>query len=104
MAKVILTYNLKPGETREAFEAWVRGTDYPAMRGLSRVAAFANHRVRGFLIGEGTPAMDYIEIFDIPDLDGFTSQDMPGAVVQAIMGDFMGKVDDPQFIVADEVV
>ncbi|MCW3837926.1 hypothetical protein ACFQ1E_18200 [Sphingomonas canadensis] len=104
MAKVILTYNLKPGVTADEFEAWVRSTDYPAMRGLTRVAAFANHRVRGFLIGEGKPAMDYIEIFDIADLDGFTSQDMPGPVVQDIMGQFMSKVDDAQFLIADEIV
>lgn len=104
MAKVILTYRLKPGVTQQSFEDWVRSTDYPTMRGLTRVASFANHRVRGLLIGEGDPGMDYIEIFDIPDLDGFTAEDMPGPVVQGIMGDFMGRVDDAKFIVLDEVV
>ncbi|RYD58083.1 MAG: REDY-like protein HapK [Sphingomonadales bacterium] len=104
MAKIILTYRLKPGVTPEAFEDWVRTTDYPAMRGLSRVASFANHRVTGLLMGEGEPGMDYIEIFDVPDLEGFVAQDMPGGVVQGIMGAFMGQVDDPKFILADEVV
>lgn len=103
MAKVILTYRLKPGVTQQSFEDWVRATDYPTMRGLTRVASFANHRVRGLLIGEGDPGMDYVEIFDIPDLDGFTAEDMPGPVVQGIMGDFMGRVDDVKFIVLDEV-
>ena len=28
------------------------------------------------------------------DLDGFVGQDMPGGVVQAIMGEFMGLVDE----------
>jgi len=41
---------------------------------------------------------------NIPDLDGFVSEDMPGGVIQEIMGDFMGRVDDPVFIVADEIV
>lgn len=104
MAKIILTYRLKSGVTPEDFESWVRSTDYPAMRGLSRVSSFANHRVTGLLMGEGEPGMDYIEIFDVPDLDGFVTQDMPGGVVQAIMGEFMSKVDDPKFILADEVV
>jgi hypothetical protein len=104
MAKVILTYRLKPGVSQDEYEAWVRATDYPTMRGIARVAAFSNHRVRGLLMGEGDPGMDYIEIFDIPDLDGFVSQDMPGGVIQGIMGDFMGRVDDPVFIVADEIV
>lgn len=103
MAKVILQYRLKPGVTKDAFEDWVRTTDYPTMRGLSRVAGFTTQRVRGLLIGEGDPGMDYIEIFDIPDLDGFVAEDMPGGIVQGIMGEFMGKVDDPKFIIADEV-
>lgn len=104
MAKVILHYRLKPGTTNDDFEAWVRSTDYPTMRGISRVASFSNHRVRGLLMGEGDPGMDYIEIFDIPDLDGFTAQDMPGEVIQGIMGDFAARVENPVFIVADEVV
>lgn len=104
MAKIILTYKLKPGTTKEDFENWVRTTDYPTMRGLKRVASFTNNRVRGLLMGEGEAGMDYIEVFDVPDLDGFTGEDMPGAVVQGIMGDFMGRVDDVKFIVADEVV
>ncbi|MDF7774450.1 hypothetical protein P1X14_04260 [Sphingomonas sp. AOB5] len=104
MAKVILQYRLVPGVTKDEFEAWVRTTDYPTMRGISRVASFANHRVRGLLIGEGEPEMDYIEIFDIPDFEGFTSEDMPGAVIQGIMGDFASRVENPVFLIADEIV
>jgi hypothetical protein len=103
MAKVILQYRLKPGVTKDDFETWVRTTDYPTMRGISRVAAFSTYRVRGLLLGEGDAGMDYIEVFDIPDLDGFTDEDMPGAVVQGIMGEFMGFAEDPKFIIADEV-
>jgi hypothetical protein len=104
MAKIVLTYRLKPGVAPEAFEEWVRTTDYPTMRGLTRVASFTNNRVTGLLLGEGDPGMDYIEVFDVPDLDGFVAQDMPGGVIQGIMGEFMGKVDDPKFILAEEVV
>lgn len=104
MAKVLLHYRLKPGVTHEDYQAWVRATDYPIMRGIARVAHFANHRVRGLLMGEGEPGMDYVEIFDIPDLDGFVGEDMPGPVIQGIMGDFASRVDDPVFIVLDEIV
>ena len=38
MATVFLTYKLKPETAREDYEAWIRATDYPAMRGLRRVA------------------------------------------------------------------
>lgn len=103
MAKLILTYTLKPGVSREQFEHWTRTVDYPSMRGLARVKSFVNHRTTGLLIGDGRPAADYVEVFDIPDLDGFVRNDLPGPVVQKVMGEFMGFVDNPQFMVAEEV-
>jgi hypothetical protein len=103
MATVFLTYKLKPGTAPEDYEAWIRSTYYPAMRGISRVSSFVTHRVTGLLMGEGTPSVDYIEVFDIPDLAGFVGEDMPGAVIQGIMGEFMGFVDNPEFIVAEPV-
>jgi hypothetical protein len=103
MATVFLTYKLKPETAQEDYEAWIRATDYPTMRGLRRVASFVTYRTTGLLLGEGQPSADYIEVFDIPDLAGFTAEDMPGGVVQAIMGQFMGFVDNPEFIVAEAV-
>jgi hypothetical protein len=103
MATLFLTYKLKPGTAPEDFENWIRNTDYPAMRGLSRVSSYVNHRAERLLMGEGAPSMDYIEVFDIPDLDGFVAEDMPGATVQGVMGQFMGFADAPQFIVVSEV-
>lgn len=103
MANVMLLYKLKPGVTRADFEAWVRTTDYPAMRGLKRVASFVNHRAERLLLGEGAPSVDYVEVFDIPDLDGFVAEDMPGGVVQQVMGQFMGFADTPEFLVVKPV-
>lgn len=104
MANVMITYRLKPGVTRDAFEAWVRDYDYPGIRGIRRVAAFTNHRVERLLIGEGAPSMDYVEVFDIPDLDGFVAEDLGGDHLQAVMGEFMARVDDPQFLVVSPIV
>ncbi len=104
MANVMITYKLKAGMTREAFEAWVRDYDYPNIRGIRRVASFTNHRVERLLIGEGAPSVDYVEVFDIPDLDGFTAEDLGGPVIQAVMGEFMTWADNPQFLVVSPIV
>ncbi|HYE45976.1 MAG TPA: hypothetical protein VEA44_09425 [Caulobacter sp.] len=104
MATVFLTYKLKPGVAREDYENWIRTKDYPTIRGIRRVAAMVNHRTVGLLLGEGAPSVDYIEVFDIPDLEGFVAEDMPGGVIQGIMGEFMGYVEDPEFIIAEAVV
>ena len=41
------------------------------MRGLKRVISFVNHRVIRPLIGENPPSVDYIEVIEISDMEGF---------------------------------
>ncbi|MEM1088255.1 MAG: REDY-like protein HapK [Pseudomonadota bacterium] len=100
---LILIYSLKEGVTPQDFEDWVVSTDYPKMRGLSRVADFRTYRAERLLMGEGKPSVQYIEAFSIPDLDGFIAEDMGGETVQSVMGTFMGFADAPEFIVVTEV-
>ncbi|AFY74124.1 REDY-like protein HapK [Synechococcus sp. PCC 7502] len=104
MSKIILTYKLKAEVNREQFETWQREFDYPSMRGLKRVSSFVNHRVIRPLIGEKAPSVDYIEVFEISDLEGFIQEDMGGDVVQSVMGQFMGYVENPEFLIVEEVV
>ena len=103
MSAIILTYRLKEGVSPADFEAWVKETDQPAMRGLERVKAFDTFRITGPLMGEGVPSVHYVELFHVPDLPGFLGEDMGGAVVQEIMGQFMGFADAPEFMVAEKL-
>lgn len=103
MGAIILKYRLKPGVTPADFEHWVRTVDQPAMRGLARVRAFDTYRVTGLLMGEGTPSADYIEVFDISDVAGFTSEDLGSAAVQSVMAQFSGFADTPEFLLAEKV-
>ena len=103
MAQLFIKYRLADGVTREQFEQWVKDTDQPTMRGIRRIESFETYRVTGRLIGEGEPSVSYVELFDIPDMDGFTSEDMAGETVQGIMGEFMQMVQDPEFLIAEKV-
>ena len=104
MSKLFITYKLKPGITHEQFETWVRTIDYPAMRGMARISSFVTHRAVRHLLDQAAPSMAYIEEFHIPDLEGFMREDFPSAGVQKILGEFMGFVDSPEFIVTEDVV
>jgi REDY-like protein HapK len=103
MTNLILRYRLKAGVTPADFEQWVRTVDQPRMRGLARVARFNTYRITGNLMGADKPGCDYIEVFEITDFAGFTGEDLGGAVVQSVMGDFMGFVDAPEFMIAQAV-
>ena len=103
MANLMLIYKLKAGVTREAYEAFTRNVDYPNMRGLKRVKSFVTHRVVTRLM-QGQPSVDYVEVFEIEDFDGFAKEDMSSATVQKVMGEFMQYVDDPQFLFVEPVI
>lgn len=103
MFAVIIRYNLKPGVTPADFENWVRTVDQPALRGMARVEAFDTFRIERLLLGEGRPTMQYLELFHIPDLDGFMAQDLPGAVLQPVLAQFDGFVESPEFLVAEKL-
>lgn len=103
MAYLMLRYNLKSGVSPADFEAWVRDTDQPTMRALSRVKNFDSWKTTGLLMGDGAPSQSYFELFEIDDLAGFTSEDMAGETVQTIMGQFMGFADNPEFVIAEKL-
>lgn len=100
---LIILYSLKAGVTPADFEAWVKSTDHPTMRGLARVADFRTMRAEKLLMGDGKPTVQYIETFSVSDMDGFVAEDMPGETVQGVMGQFMGFAEAPQFIVVSEI-
>ena len=103
MTQIILLYNLQSGVSRAEFHDWIRDIDYPKMRGLASVDSFRTFETKSLLMGEGAPTYEYVEVFDINNMEAFTGTDMPGDVVQSVMGQFMGFADAPQFIIAEEV-
>jgi REDY-like protein HapK len=104
MTTLFVQYKLKPGVTHADFETWIKTVDYPNMRGIARVKSFSTYRTDKLLFSDAKPSVDYVEVFDITDMDAFMSQDMPGSVVQMVLGEFMSKVDNPELIIANEVM
>lgn len=103
MSAVIISYKLKPGVTPADFEHWVKTVDQPTLRGMARVKAFDTFRVERLLMGEGEPSAHYVELFHIPDLAGFMAEDMAGETMQAIMAQFTGFAEAPEFLVAEKL-
>ena len=103
MSAVIISYKLKPGVSPADFEHWVKTVDQPTLRGFARVKAFDTFRIERLLMGEGTPSVQYVELFHIPDLDGFMTEEMAGEAMQSVMAQFTGFADAPEFMVAEKL-
>ena len=102
MQTVIVLFNLKPGVSREAYEAWARESDLPVVNALPSVDAFEVLKASGLLIGEGKSPYEYVEIIRVPDMQAFAS-DLANPTVQAGAAQFQAYADNPLFILTSAI-
>jgi hypothetical protein len=50
------------------------------------------------------PSVDYAELFDIPDIAGFVSQDIPSPALRKDMEEFRGFAQSPEYLLASPVI
>jgi hypothetical protein len=65
--RLLFLYQLKPGVDPEAFEAWLRSVDAPAVRRRPTVLRYETIRVEGTLAGG--PAPSYVDILEVTSVD-----------------------------------
>lgn len=100
--RIVVLFNLKESASREAYEAWARGTDIPGVNALGSVDRFSVHRATG-LFGSGAPApYDYIEVIDIHGMDAFVA-DVSDPEFQKVAAAFGEFADSPLFILTEDL-
>jgi hypothetical protein len=104
MTNVIILYRLKPGVDPNDFEQWLRDTDFPALRQLKNIATFVTFKVLRRAMDPREPSLQYVEIFDVPNLAKFLEEDLASSAAQAMMGEFRTFVQDPEYLIAEPVV
>jgi len=103
MAHILILYRLKDGVTREDFEHWLRASSGPTLRGIKRLSDFSIYRAEKRLMDSGAPSVDYIELFDIPDIAGFVAEDIPGEALRKDMEEFRGFAQSPEYLLVTQV-
>jgi hypothetical protein len=100
-ARIIVLFNLKPGQSAADYEAWAKAKDLPTVNGLGSIAGFEVFRSAGLLMGEGKPPYDYIEIIDVADMDKFGAE-VSTPTMEAIAAEF-GAFADAVFIMTEKL-
>ncbi len=90
--RIIALFNLKPGVTREAYEAWARDIDMPAVRSLASISGFEVFRGTGRLGSDAPSPYDYIEIIDVVDMEAF-GIDASTSLMQQIAAAFQSMAE-----------
>jgi hypothetical protein len=103
MAHIFVLYRLKAGVSREDFESWLKGSNSTALRSIKRLKEFTVFRVEKRVMAEEQASVEYIDLFEIPDISGFINEDLPGDISRKDMEEFGGFADKPEYLLATAV-
>jgi len=103
MAHIFILYNLKAGVSREDFESWLNTNNSTALRSIKRLEKFAVFRVEKRVMTQEQASVDYIDLFEIPDISGFINEDLSGDIARKNMEEFGGFADKPEYLLASAV-
>jgi hypothetical protein len=103
MAHILVLYRLKAGVSREDFESWLKTNNSTALRSIKRLNEFTVFRVEKRVMAQEQASVDYIDLFEIPDMPGFLSEDLRGEVSLKNMEEFGGFADRPEYLLATAV-
>ncbi len=73
MRMMVVLVDLKEGVSPEDYERWVLEVYLPAVRELSSVGEWRNHRVTGLLSSDVPPPFRYVVILEVIDPEGLAS-------------------------------
>jgi hypothetical protein len=103
MAHIFVLYRLKAGVSREDFESWLKTSNSTALRSIKRLKEFTVFRVEKRVMAQEQASVDYIDLFEIPDISGFINEDLRGDISRKDMKEFGGFADKPEYLLATAV-
>ena len=71
MTTVYWLVRLRPGVTPEAYQAFVRSVDYPAVARIASIRSYRSTRVTGTLPAEHRVPFDFIDVVEVDDLQAY---------------------------------
>lgn len=99
---IVVLFNLKPGTSREDYEAWARSTDIPNVRALGSVRDFAVLRTTGLLGSDAAAPYEYVELLDVADMEALGG-DIGSETMQRVAAEFQQFADNPAFMLTEPV-
>jgi hypothetical protein len=99
---MVVLFNLKPGASKDAYEAWARSTDIPTVRALKSNAGFDVFKTLSVRGSDKAPPYQYVELIEIADMDQFGA-DVATDTMRKVAGEFREFADGPMFIVAEKI-
>jgi hypothetical protein len=103
MTHIFILYKLKAAVSREDFESWLKTSNSIALRSIKRLKEFTVYRVEKRVMAQEQASVDYIDLYEIPDIAGFINEDLPGDILRKDMEEFGGFADEPEYLLSSPV-
>jgi len=101
MPSLVVLFNLKDKESKEAYENWAKTTDVPTVKGLVSINDFRVYRLQEMMGSGGTPPYHYCEVIDINDMTKL-GEELSTETMQRVAAEFQEFADSPMFIVSEQ--
>jgi hypothetical protein len=99
--KCFVTFRLKPGVTREAYEEWFRRENVPAVRKMTSIRGYRAWHVAAAMDGE--PSFEFLEEMELDDRELFERELEEIPEMAAMLEGWYGRVADQLVVYAEEV-
>jgi len=99
MTTLIVLFNLRNPEQREAYEQWAREVDLPTAGSLPSVEKFEVLRSVGVL-GGGQAPYEYIEVLRVRNMEQLGA-DVSTPTMQEVSQRFQAFADNPVFMITE---
>ncbi len=102
MAALVVLFNLKDEQARDAYEHWAKHTDVATVKKLDSVDDFKVYRLNEIMGSGDASPYQYCEVIDINDMAKL-GEEIATATMQKVAGEFQAIADNPIFIVSDQI-
>lgn len=101
MPALVVLFNIKNQDAREAYEKWAQTTDVPTVKGLTSINDFKVYRLNEIMGSGDKPPYQYCEVIDINDMVKL-GQELATETMERVAGEFQEFADNPLFIVSEQ--
>ncbi|MEM9685416.1 MAG: REDY-like protein HapK [Bacteroidota bacterium] len=102
MAALIVLFNLKDSNAKEAYEKWAQTTDVPTVKQLTSVDDFKVYQLQHLMGDEAPPHYQYCEIIEVNDMAKL-GEEIATETMQRVAGEFQQFADNPIFMVSTQI-
>lgn len=102
MSALIVLFNLKDNQARDAYEQWAKNTDVPTASSMTSVDSFKVFKMGNIMGTEETSPYQYCEVLEINDMAKL-GEEAGSETMKKVAAEFQSFADNPMFVISEQI-